>query len=122
VFKKFTDLRERLVPYLAESARDSIATSSPLMRPLYFDHPGDPLVWEHPLQWMLGADLLVAPVLEPGATTWHVYLPEGEWIDAFTGSRHGAGVLTRPTPIDELPVFVRAEAWERLRDVFAPAG
>ena len=122
VFKKFTDLRERLVPYLAESARAAIATSAPLMRPLYFDHPHDPLVWEHPLQWMLGADVLVAPVLEPGATSWQVYLPDGDWVDAFTGTRHGSGVLARQTPIDELPVYVRAEAWERLRGVFTPAG
>jgi len=118
VFKKFTDLRERLVPYLAESARESIATSSPLMRPLYFDHPADPLVWEHPLQWMLGRDLLVAPVLAPGATTWDVYLPAGDWVDAFTGAPQPAGLVSRPTPIDELPVYVRAEAWERLRGVF----
>lgn len=122
VFKKFTDLRERLVPYLAASARASIETSAPLMRPLYFDHPGDPLVWEHPLQWMLGADLLVAPVLEPGAADWSVYLPAGEWVDAFTGERHGPGIVTRPTPIEELPVYVRADAWERMRPVFAPAG
>ncbi|MBX3100174.1 MAG: hypothetical protein KF761_11415 [Salinibacterium sp.] len=120
VFKKFADLRERLVPYLAESARESIATSSPLMRPLYFDHPADPLVWEHPLQWMLGRDLLVAPVLTAGATQWQIYLPEGEWVDAFTGAPHGSGLVTRDTPIDELPVYVRAEAWERLRPVFAP--
>ncbi|CAN5403435.1 hypothetical protein BH11ACT5_BH11ACT5_28270 [soil metagenome] len=118
VFKKFTDLRERLVPYLAASARESIATSSPLMRPLYFDHPRDPLVWEHPLQWMLGRDLLVAPVLEAGVTSWEVYLPEGEWVDAFSGRPQPAGLVSRPTPIDELPVYVRAEAWERLRGVF----
>ncbi len=120
VFRTFSHLRERLVPYLAQSARESIATSAPLMRPLYFDHPGEPAVWEHPLQWMLGADLLVAPVLEPGATEWQVYLPAGEWIDAFTGSHHTGGLVTRPTPIDELPVYVRAEAWERMRPIFAP--
>jgi alpha-glucosidase (family GH31 glycosyl hydrolase) len=118
VFKKFTDLRERLVPYLTESARESIATSAPLMRPLYFDNPGDPLVWEHPLQWMLGRDLLVAPVLEPGAAEWTVYLPAGEWVDAFTGVPQPAGLVSRPTPIDELPVYVRADAWERMRGVF----
>jgi alpha-glucosidase (family GH31 glycosyl hydrolase) len=118
VFKKLADLRERLVPYLAESARDSIATSNPLMRPLYFDNPEDPEVWEHPLQWMLGPDLLVAPVLEPGATEWTVYLPEGDWVDAFTGAAQTAGLVTRPTPIDEVPVYVRAAAWERLRPVF----
>ena len=119
VFKKFTDLRERLVPYLAASARASIASGAPLMRPLYFDHRADEQVWEFPLQWMLGPDLLVAPVLSPGATEWAVYLPAGDWVDAFTGVRESGGrVVTRATPIDELPVYARADAWERLRSAF----
>ncbi|MCU1440589.1 MAG: uncharacterized protein JWP85_1586 [Rhodoglobus sp.] len=121
VFRRFTELRDRLVPYLAASARETIATSAPLMRPLFFDHPSDDAVWEHPLQWMLGADLLVAPVLEPGATSWQVYLPAADWVDAFTGEAvQGGAVVERDTPIDELPVFVRAGAWERMRPVFSP--
>lgn len=120
IFKKFTDLRERLVPYLADAMRQAIATSRPLMRPLYFDYPNDPLVWEHPMQWMLGSELLVAPVLEPGAAAWPVYLPEGSWIDAFSGEPRSGGLLTRPTAIDELPVYVREEAWDRMRAVFHP--
>lgn len=121
VFRAFAHLRERLVPYLRESAREAIATGTPLMRPLFFDHPSDPDVWNHPLQWMLGADLLVAPVLEPRATEWPVYLPQGEWVDAFTGEPQSGGrVVARATPIDELPVYVRASAWETMRRVFAP--
>jgi alpha-glucosidase (family GH31 glycosyl hydrolase) len=121
VFRRFTQLRERLVPYLAASARDTIATSTPLMRPLFFDHPGDDAVWQYPLQWMLGPDLLVAPVLAPGATSWRVYLPAGDWVDAFTGEpTQGGRVIEREIPIDELPVFVRASAWERMRPVFSP--
>lgn len=120
VFRRFVTLRERLVPYLAEGARTAIATSQPLMRPLFFDHPGDPEVWRHPLQWMLGPDLLVAPVLEPGAAEWQTYLPAGDWVDAFTGAPVAGGrVHSRAVPIDELPVYVRAEAWPRLKQVFA---
>jgi len=69
---------------------------------------------------MLGADLLVAPVLEPGSAEWTVYLPEGGWVDAFTGEPQSAGIVSRPVPIDELPVYVRAGAWERMRAVFQP--
>ena len=120
VFRRFVQLRERLLPYLAQSARVSIETSAPLMRPLYFDHPEDENVWSHPLQWKLGDDLLVAPVLEPGANDWQTYLPAGDWVDAFTGEPvTGGGVLSRPVPIDELPVYVRASAWAALRHVFA---
>ena len=42
-------------------------------------------VWRHPLQWMLGDSLLVAPVTEEGATAVRAYLPPGDWVDAFTG-------------------------------------
>ncbi|GAA4372312.1 hypothetical protein GCM10023152_13310 [Agromyces bauzanensis] len=74
VFRDFAKLRERLVPYLAEEASESVRTSAPLMRPVHFDHPGLETAWTHPLQWML----------------------------------------------DRVPVYVRAEAWPRLAEVFTP--
>lgn len=118
--RSLVQLRERLVPYIRESARAAIDHSLPLMRPLYFDHPADPAVWEHPLQWMFGADLLVAPVLEPGATTWPVYLPEGDWIDAHTGLGLAGGVVVTADVADRarVPVYVRATAWPTLEPLF----
>lgn len=118
VFRRFAKLRERLIPYLVSETKKTIDTSAPLMRPLYFDHPDDERVWDHPVQWMLGDSVLVAPVLEPGATSWTVYLPAGQWIDAFTGKPVAAGEYDRPTPIDEVPVFVRAAEWGVLRAIF----
>lgn len=120
-FRRYAKLRERLIPYLAEQARRAVATSAPLMRPLFFDHPADENVWRHPLQWTLGDDILVSPVTEPGAITWSTYLPTGEWVDAWTGEAHDGGrVVERPVPIDVIPVYVRAASWERLRSVFTP--
>lgn len=114
-------LRERLVPYLVDAAREAVATSKPLMRPLYFDHPRDPQVWEHPLQWMLGDDILVAPVLQPGATAWSTYLPAGTWVDAVTGEPiEGARVVeVDVSDRARIPVFLREDAAPHLRDVFA---
>lgn len=121
VFRRFVKLREALVPYLAEEARKAVATSAPLMRPLYFDHPHDDAVWRHPLQWTLGDDLLVSPVTEPGATEWPTYLPTGEWVDAWTGEQHvGGQVVARAVPIEEIPVYVRGASWVRMRSVFTP--
>jgi alpha-glucosidase (family GH31 glycosyl hydrolase) len=106
VFRRFAKLREDLVPYLVEQARRSVGTGRPLMRPLFFDHPGDERVWRFPLQYRLGDDLLVAPVTAPGATAWRVYLPAGEWVDYFTGERHtGPVTVDRPVPLDEIPVY-----------------
>ena len=55
-----------------------------MMRPLYFEWPSDRAVWEAPLSWLLGDDLLVAPVLSPSVTEMSVYLPEGEWHDVWS--------------------------------------
>ena len=119
VFRAFAQLRERLVPYLAAEASRAVAVREPLMRPLFFDAPDDDRVWQHPLQWMLGDALLVAPVTAEGAATQRVYLPSGDWVDAFTGSPvAGGAVVERVTPLDEIPVFARAARWEELRHVF----
>ncbi|SDZ30727.1 glycoside hydrolase family 31 protein [Herbiconiux ginsengi] len=122
VFREFAQLRERLVPYLTAAAASSIRSGRPLMRPLYFDHGHDERVWEHPLHWYLGDDLLVSPVVQPSETTHEVLLPEGRWVDAWTGEEsRGDRMLERPTPIGEVPVYVRAEAWPALGELF-PGG
>ncbi|PSL02710.1 galactose mutarotase-like protein [Haloactinopolyspora alba] len=120
VFRRFAHLRERLVDYLAEQARVSVRESRPLMRGLFFDHPGDPSVWRYPLQFKLGDALLVAPVAEPGVDDAVVYLPEGRWVDVWTGTHHaGPGEVTLPAPLDQPPVVCRADRWPQLRAAFA---
>jgi alpha-glucosidase (family GH31 glycosyl hydrolase) len=119
VFRRFAQLRERLVPYLAEQAARTVETARPLMRPLYFEHPHDPAVWQSSPQWMLGDDLLVAPVLEPGVTSWPVYLPAGRWVNVWTGEAvEGGSTIEVDAPLDSIPVFARAGAAERLRPLF----
>lgn len=109
VFRAFAELRERVVPYLAQQATLAVAGDRPLMRPLFFDHPDDPQVWQHPLQWQLGDDLLVAPVTEPGVETATAYLPAGRWVDLWTGEPlDGGRTVQRPTPIETIPVYARA--------------
>ncbi|MEN0070709.1 MAG: TIM-barrel domain-containing protein, partial [Propionicimonas sp.] len=117
--REIVALRERLLPYLVAQARRSVTTSRPLLRPLFFDHPDDPAVWEHPIQWTLGDSILVAPVLAPGVADWPVYLPDGEWVDAWSG-RGVAGPAVRrvETPRHRVPVFVRARDWAELAPVF----
>lgn len=120
VFRRYAHLRERLVPYLAEQARRTIDTGRPLMRALFFDHPDDPAVWSWPRQFLLGDDLLVHPVTEAGARTWTTYLPAGVWVDAWSGETHEGGrTVTRPVPVDVVPVYCTAESWHRHRAVLA---
>ena len=108
VFRRFTQLRERLVPYLSAAAADTIATDLPLMRPLFFEWPDDPNVWSAQTEWMLGSGLLVAPVLEESGVARDVYLPAGTWTDVWTGQQFDGGqTVTVPSPFDRIPVFTR---------------
>lgn len=104
-------LRYRLLPYLYTSAVRAVAERSPMARPLLLDHPGDPLAWVTDDEYLFGADLLVAPVIEQGATGRSVYLPAGDWVDFHRGTR-----LTGPVRVDvgadlgTVPLFVRSGA------------
>ncbi|MFD1932578.1 TIM-barrel domain-containing protein [Nonomuraea mangrovi] len=119
VFRRFAQLRERLVGYLADEARKTIAGGAPLMRGLFFDHPGDQDIWRHPLQYKLGDALLVVPVTDPGADKVEAYLPAGEWVDVWTGlAIDGGQTLTLPAPLDRPPVLCTAERWPDLSPVF----
>jgi hypothetical protein len=69
----------------------------------------DPRAWREEQQYLLGPDLLVAPVVQPGARDRSVYLPQGDWRDWWTGMQHtGKSDVTVPAPADRIPVFVRA--------------
>ncbi|WP_422934816.1 TIM-barrel domain-containing protein [Sinomonas sp. P47F7] len=118
-FRELAHLRERLIPYLTRQARECIRQGTALMKPLFFDHPADPGVWERPLQWMLGEDLLVSPVTEEGATVWTTYLPEGEWVDVWTGQVHqGKQDVATEAPLGRIPVFAAEKSWPEMKAVF----
>jgi alpha-glucosidase (family GH31 glycosyl hydrolase) len=120
VYRELTRLRERLIPYLVEQARASVERSTPIMRALFIDHPRDPSIWDFPMQYQLGDDLLVSPVTAEGAQTWSTYLPHGRWVDVWTGEEIAGGtVVERPVPLEIIPVYCRASAWDRMRSVFA---
>ncbi len=102
-------LRERLRPYLRELFREASETGAPLMRPLFWHYPDDQAVRDVSDQYLFGRDLLVAPVLEQGATSRKVVLPAGDnWADIRTGERlEGGRVIEAPAPLSSIPVFVR---------------
>jgi alpha-D-xyloside xylohydrolase len=101
-------LRERLRPYLHQQMRVASRQGIPPMRPLFVDFPGDPGAWPVEDEFLLGPDLLIAPVLKPAASVRDVYLPVGRaWIEAGTGDRQDGGRTVRvPLSADRIPVFV----------------
>jgi alpha-glucosidase (family GH31 glycosyl hydrolase) len=119
-FRAFAQLRERLVPYLSEQVVASLAAGKPLMRALAFDYPDDDRIWAHPYQYMLGDALLIAPVVNEGSSTWHAYLPAGDWVDMWTGNEISGGqVVEVEAPLDRIPVWSRRQSWPELQSVFA---
>jgi alpha-glucosidase len=104
-------LRYRLLPYIYAAFVRASETGEPVQRPLIFDHQHDPITRDLDDQYLLGRDLLVAPVTESGATARHVYLPAGGWYDWHTREPVPGGRWHLvPTPMDRIPLFVRAGA------------
>jgi alpha-glucosidase (family GH31 glycosyl hydrolase) len=111
VCRRFAELRMRLLPYLYTLAWRAHTDGEPLMRPLVYHYPADPQVWELGSQYLLGPDLLVAPVTRAGVTDWPVYLPAGEWYDFWTHEHLSGGRgVSRPAPLETLPLLVRGGA------------
>lgn len=102
-------LREKLKPYLRVLNQAAHEHGRPPMRPLYFDFPGDAEAANLADQFMLGPDLLVAPVTEQGALSREVYLPAGvTWIDAWTGAETAGGKCVMvDAPLERIPVYWR---------------
>ncbi len=110
-FKTHADLRYRLLPYLYALAREAFDTGVAPMRAMLVEFPRDPEAPTCDDQVMLGPDVLLAPVLDPGATTRSVLLPAGVWHDVWTGATHTGGrrVMIDVAP-DRAPLLVRGGA------------
>lgn len=101
--------RYRLLPYTYTLAQEAAQTGLPLMRAMVLEFPQDPEVAALHDQFMFGPDLLVAPALRPGQRQRLIYLPEGEWEEAWTGERYqGPLYVPVPTPYHQIPAFQRA--------------
>jgi alpha-glucosidase len=82
-----------------------------VQRPLVFDHQDDTAVRDIDDEYLLGPDLLVAPVIAAGTTARQVYLPAGDWYDWHTGEvTGGRSWALAPTPMDRIPLYARAGA------------
>ncbi|MFJ8826648.1 alpha-xylosidase [Streptomyces sp. NPDC102467] len=110
VARKFTKLKHRLMPYLYGVAAEAHAAGVPLMRPMLLEFPGDPTARTLDRQYMLGPDLLVAPVFAADGDV-EFYLPEGTWTHLLTGERVTGPAWRRETHgYDSLPLYVRPGA------------
>jgi alpha-glucosidase (family GH31 glycosyl hydrolase) len=108
-YRRYTQLRAALQPYLVAAAREAGATGMPLVRPLVFVWPDEPEAADRWDEYLLGPDLLVAPVWRSGERAREVFLPRGSWRGYWDRSLRYEGPLsvTVAAPLDTIPVFVR---------------
>ena len=109
IIRNLLFLREKLKPYLRELNQAAHEHGTPPMRPLYYDFPTDPAAVNLADQFMLGPDLLVAPVTEQGAVSREVYLPTGTtWVEAWSGQEfHGGQHVKANAPLERIPAYWR---------------
>lgn len=109
IVTKYARLRYRLMPYLVESAEESVSTGVPMLRHMALEFPDEPNAYALDDQYALGSNLLVAPIIVEGARSRQVYFPRGRWkalenpATIFTGP----GFHEVAASLDYIPVFVR---------------
>lgn len=110
-WRRYARLHNALVPYLYAYAAVAHESGVPTMRHLVLRYPDDPEAVHQEYQYLLGDELLVAPVIEPGATTRRVYFPPGRWFGYWDDAvRDGPGYQEVPAPLERIPLFVRGGA------------
>jgi alpha-D-xyloside xylohydrolase len=105
----YDKLRYRLMPYIYSLAWKTTSEGYTIMRPLVMDFREDTRAQNIGDQFLFGPAILVSPVTEPGAATRRLYLPNAKWYDFWTGAAiQGGRTLDAPSPIDRMPLYVRA--------------
>lgn len=109
IYRKYVKLRYRLIPYLYDLFFEGEKTGAPIMRPLVYHYEKDEAARVCNDEFMVGPNLLVAPVVHQGERRRMVYLPEGQWYDYWTREKiAGPCWFIREAPLDVCPIYVRA--------------
>lgn len=109
IYRKAAELRYHLIPYYYDLFFTGEKTGLPVMRPLVLHYEKDEAARNCNNEFLVGENLLVAPVVNQGETKKLVYLPAGEWYDYWTGEKLCGGTyILRDAPLDTCPLYVKA--------------
>ena len=104
---RLTAIHSALKPLLKQLVSENARCGLPVQRPLFLHNEDDRRCYTEQFEYLLGPDILVAPVWQEAQETRDVYLPEGEWIHLWSGSVYPQGEHTVPAPLGKPPVFCR---------------
>jgi|HubBroStandDraft_1064217.scaffolds.fasta_scaffold04672_3 alpha-glucosidase len=111
IIRRYLKLRYRFLPYLYTALEEAHRTGVPIFRPLLLNYQNDANTLDIDDEFMVGSDLLVAPILKPGLTGRLVYLPKGTWFDYWTGQQVAGGRMVHAeAPLETVPFYVRGGA------------
>jgi len=129
--RKYLQLKQRWTPYMYTHCAEAYLTGVPAVRGLVLEYPEDPVALGSLTQYeyLLGKDVLVAPVYKSENKRDSIYFPKGSWVDYWDGREFTGNqwISNYPAPLDKLPLFVRKGAiipmyqqmkydWERPTD------
>ncbi len=116
VISDFMRLRHQLFPYIYTMSHRNCEELIPVMRPMYHTNPEDKEAYEVPNEYWFGSEMIVAPITAPAdkisdVAATDVWLPEGKWVDMFTGYVYSGGKKFKACrPLEQMPVFLKAGA------------
>src|SRR5215467_11201596 len=100
-----------MMPYLYSAVKETCETGIPIIRALWLHYPDDPAAVARGSEYLYGRDILVAPIVEKGATSRALYLPRGTWYDFWSHEKmEGGREITRKVDLETIPLYVRAGA------------
>ncbi len=109
LIREAVKLRYRFLPQLYKLFRQAAEGGEPIIRPLVYEFPEDESTWDLDSEFLVGPNLLVAPVTQPGVRARAVYLPSGSrWLDYWSHEVHsGGGWVLVDAPLERIPIFIR---------------
>ncbi len=110
-FARWSRVHAALAPYVRHLCNEAADIGLPAQRPLFLHYPENRALWPIQDQFLYGRDLLVAPVIEAGASEREVVLPGAQpWRDVWSGEDFAPGTHTFPAAIGNPPLFYRPDS------------
>ncbi len=118
--RNIISLRYELLPFLYNEFYNASITGLPIMRPMFLNYQNDDQCYSDnsQFQFMVGDNLLVAPVVDETSNFKKLYLPKGNWYDWWTGKIYNGGNwIIVEAPIYQIPLFVKEGAFIPMQNV-----
>lgn len=108
--RKMVDVHISLKPYLKRLSEEYQELGLPIMRGCFLHYSNDITLHNLKYEYLLGPDMLVAPVIKPKRNKWRVYLPKDSWIHLWSGVEYSGGWFDIDSPLGNPPVFYRKDS------------